>query len=119
MLQECERVGLDVDGVPLIVADVNDSASMNAMCARARVLINCVGPFFKWGEPVVRACVRNKCDYVDITGEPVFIDHTALHYHNAARENGVVRPSPPFHRATHPQLTLDPAFAAGGAHVRL
>lgn len=41
----------------LVVADTSDRASVNAMARSARVLLSTVGPFERYGEPVVRACV--------------------------------------------------------------
>jgi hypothetical protein len=39
-------------------------------CSSARVLINTVGPFRYWGEPVVKACVEAGTHYLDVCGEP-------------------------------------------------
>ena len=58
---------------PIVVADVGNASSLNAMAARAVVVIACVGPFRFFGEPVVRACVESGAHYVDITGEPVSV----------------------------------------------
>jgi len=33
-----------IEGIDAIVADVSDQASLEAMCAKTSVLINCVGP---------------------------------------------------------------------------
>ena len=35
---------LGISGIDIIVADVRDQDSLNSLCARASVLINCVGP---------------------------------------------------------------------------
>ena len=32
-----------------------------------------------YGEPVIRACIKTKCHYVDITGEP-YVRHSHTHY---------------------------------------
>jgi short subunit dehydrogenase-like uncharacterized protein len=48
-----------------------------------------VGPFARYGEPVVRACVEEGAHYVDITGEPAFVDLTLEAYDEMARERGV------------------------------
>lgn len=40
------------------------------MCAQTKVVINCCGPYRLYGEPVVKAAVENKANYVDISGEP-------------------------------------------------
>lgn len=73
-----EVPGFDADSVPLIVADVKDEASLAAMSATARVVINATGPFRFLGEPVVRACISTGTDYVDITGEPEFMERMEL-----------------------------------------
>jgi len=52
-----EVPGFDADSVPLIIPDVKDEASLAAMTATARVVINATGPFRFLGEPVVRACI--------------------------------------------------------------
>lgn len=40
------------------------------MAARAKVVVNCVGPYRFYGEPVVKACVNNGAHHVDVSGEP-------------------------------------------------
>ena len=42
--------------------------------ADARVVITTVGPYGKYGEPLVSACAEAGTDYVDLTGEPEFVD---------------------------------------------
>lgn len=34
----------NIEGIDTIVADINDQASLENMCAKATVVINCVGP---------------------------------------------------------------------------
>jgi short subunit dehydrogenase-like uncharacterized protein len=53
------------------------------------VVLNTVGPFAQYGEPVVSACVQAGTDYVDITGEPAFVDAMIARYDAPARERGV------------------------------
>lgn len=45
-------------------------ASGQRPCRGTKVLINTVGPFRYWGEPVVAACVAAGADYLDVCGEP-------------------------------------------------
>jgi short subunit dehydrogenase-like uncharacterized protein len=47
-------------------------------------MLNCVGPYRFFGEQVVKACVEAGTDYLDITGEPEFIERVELKYHDAA-----------------------------------
>jgi short subunit dehydrogenase-like uncharacterized protein len=75
-------------GAETLVANVGDQASLDAMAARARVLINCVGPFVDFGEPVVRAAIAAGAHYVDTTGEQPFL-HAMLVHDTWAKSQGV------------------------------
>lgn len=74
--------------VPIIIADTENSVSIEKMVKSTRVLINCVGPFREHGAPVVKACAAHGTDYVDICGEPEFLEQTELNVHDLAVENG-------------------------------
>ena len=69
----------------MIVADVDDPASMRAMAESTRVVITTVGPYIHYGEPVVAACAAAGTHYVDLTGEPEFVDLMWLRHHEQAR----------------------------------
>ncbi len=75
--------------IELLVADASDRASLEAVAAEARVVLTTVGPFALHGEPLVAACVAKGTDYVDITGEPEFVDRLIVGYDEAARAAGV------------------------------
>jgi len=59
------------------------------MTQRAKVLINCAGPFSGNGEKVVEVCISQNCDYCDITGEPDFYNKIVRKYHQKAKKGGV------------------------------
>jgi short subunit dehydrogenase-like uncharacterized protein len=52
----------------VLIASVTSREQLDAMTSQTKVLINAVGPFRFMGEYVVRSCVENGCDYVDVTG---------------------------------------------------
>jgi Uncharacterized conserved protein len=52
------------------------------------VVLSTVGPFLRYGEPLVAACAAAGTDYADITGEPEFVDRCWLRYHEAALASG-------------------------------
>ncbi|KAG9344775.1 hypothetical protein JZ751_010462 [Albula glossodonta] len=56
--------------VEIIVADVGEEESLAAMCKQGVIVLNCVGPYRFYGEPVVKACVENGTHCIDICGEP-------------------------------------------------
>jgi saccharopine dehydrogenase (NAD+, L-glutamate forming) len=74
--------------LPLMHADVTDPASLADVAGRARVVITTVGPYVEYGEPLVAACVEAGTDYVDLTGEPEFVDTVYVKHHARAVEAG-------------------------------
>lgn len=88
-LEECKRaiqtLNPDAD-VSIIVADSGDYESLKNMASQSRVIITTVGPYLLYGEPLVRACIEAGTHYVDLTGEPEFVDGLIHHYQQAAEE---------------------------------
>ena len=74
--------------LPLIEADASDPDSLRRLAESTRVLITTVGPYIKYGEPVVAACAAAGTDYVDLAGEPEFVDRVWLRYHAQAPQTG-------------------------------
>jgi short subunit dehydrogenase-like uncharacterized protein len=77
-----------LDTLRIIAADMDDPAALQAMAASTQVVITTVGPYLKYGEPVVAACAAAGTDYVDLTGEPEFVDRMWLGYHPQAVRSG-------------------------------
>ncbi|XP_063080153.1 saccharopine dehydrogenase a, tandem duplicate 1 [Engraulis encrasicolus] len=75
--------------VDIIVADVGAPDSLAAMCKQGVIVLNCVGPYRFWGEPVVKASVENGAHCIDICGEPQFLEGMQLNYNGQASEKGV------------------------------
>jgi len=83
--------GILGDGVPLpdlLEADAADPAALSRVAEAAKVVATTVGPYALYGEPLVAACAAAGTDYVDLTGEPEFVDRMWLGYHERARESG-------------------------------
>jgi short subunit dehydrogenase-like uncharacterized protein len=74
--------------LPLLTAEVDDAQSIRAVAESAQVVITTVGPYIRYGEPLVAACAKAGTDYVDLTGEPEFVDRMWLEYHELARSTG-------------------------------
>src|SRR3954454_9848290 len=79
------RLGIDV---PLLHADVEDEASLRSVAESARVVITTVGPYVRYGEPLVAACAAAGTDYVDLTGEPEFVDRMYVRHNAEAEKSG-------------------------------
>eukprot|EP00475_Leptophrys_vorax_P020040 TRINITY_DN2745_c0_g1_i2.p1 TRINITY_DN2745_c0_g1~~TRINITY_DN2745_c0_g1_i2.p1 ORF type:complete len:347 (-),score=94.03 TRINITY_DN2745_c0_g1_i2:417-1457(-) len=88
---EAVRKQIPQDHAPqVLIADCSDYKSILAMAQSARVIINCVGPYRFFGEVVVRACVEAATHYVDVTGEPEFMERMLLKYDDEAKSKGVL-----------------------------
>jgi short subunit dehydrogenase-like uncharacterized protein len=72
----------------LLEADVTDAASMRAVAEATRVIATTVGPYIHHGEPLVAACAAAGTDYLDLTGEPEFVDLMWLRHHETAVASG-------------------------------
>ena len=64
-----DEIGASPD-TPLVVADSEDPASIDAMAQQASVIISTVGPFQLYGSELVAACAKAGTGYVDLCGEP-------------------------------------------------
>ncbi|MDQ2636212.1 MAG: saccharopine dehydrogenase NADP-binding domain-containing protein [Actinomycetota bacterium] len=73
---------------PLISADASQPSSLNAMAARTQVVVTTVGPYIKYGLPLVAACAAAGTDYADLTGEPMFIRQSIDLHHKQAIDTG-------------------------------
>ncbi|CAM3442775.1 saccharopine dehydrogenase NADP-binding domain-containing protein [Nocardioides dubius] len=82
--------GIDprLETMELIVVDAADGDALRAVAERTRLVITTVGPYLEFGEPLVAACAAAGTDYVDLTGEPEFVDRMWLAHHETAVASG-------------------------------
>ena len=78
----------ELKDLPLLVADSGDAESLRAVAEATSVVITTVGPYLLYGEGLVRACAEAGTDYVDLTGEPEFVDRMYVAYHETAVASG-------------------------------
>lgn len=83
--QKDEKAEAKVD---IIVANSNDDASLDEMTKQTQVIISTVGPYLKYGEPLIKSCTKNGTDYVDLTGEAIFIKDMMDKYQDDAKKSG-------------------------------
>ncbi|BCB90228.1 saccharopine dehydrogenase family protein [Phytohabitans suffuscus] len=80
-----DRLGLTVD---VVTADAGDERALRDLAARTRLVATTVGPFIRYGGPLVAACAASGTDYVDLTGEPEFVDRVYVEHHATAERTG-------------------------------
>ncbi|HEX6383065.1 MAG TPA: saccharopine dehydrogenase NADP-binding domain-containing protein, partial [Anaerolineae bacterium] len=74
--------------LPILTGDSHDAASLQAIVAQTRVVATTVGPYAKYGTPLVAACVEQGVDYCDITGEPAWVRANIDAFHAQAEQTG-------------------------------
>jgi saccharopine dehydrogenase (NAD+, L-glutamate forming) len=77
-----------LSSLPLLVADSADPGGLRTLAASTRVVATTVGPYITHGEPLVAACAAEGTDYVDLTGEPEFVDTMYLRHNAEAVRSG-------------------------------
>ena len=83
-----ETLGDKAQSWPLLTADASKPSTLNAMAARTQVVVTTVGPYLKYGLPLVAACAAAGTDYADLTGEAIFIRESIDLYHKQAVDTG-------------------------------
>ncbi len=83
-----ETLGDEAQSWPLITADALQPSTLDDMAARTQVVVTTVGPYARYGLPVVAACAASGTDYADLTGESMFIRESIDLYHKQAVDTG-------------------------------
>ncbi len=73
---------------PLVVADVADPDSLRELAESTTALASTVGPYLRYGLPVVQACADAGTHYADLTGEVLFVRRAIDAVDARARETG-------------------------------
>ena len=82
------RQALNLPELPTIIADSADPASLNAMAKQAIALISTVGPYAKYGTPVLDACATEGTHYCDLTGEAQWMAEVYEQIDPIAKDSG-------------------------------
>ncbi len=83
-----DELGPPAAGWGLVVADSSDQSALDALAAQTKVVVTTVGPYLRYGLPLVAACAKAGTHYADLTGEPLFIRDAIDRYHEQAAQTG-------------------------------
>ncbi|MFE7741873.1 saccharopine dehydrogenase family protein [Nocardia sp. NPDC057455] len=83
-----DDLGPKAAGWGLVVADSKDQTALDELAARTKVVVTTVGPYLRYGLPLVAACAKAGTHYADLTGEPLFIRDAIDTYHEQAVATG-------------------------------
>ena len=82
-----DLIGAPAD-TPLVIADADDPASIQAMAERTEVVLTTVGPYQLYGGALVAACAAAGTAYVDLCGEPAWMRQMIDAHHEEAQRTG-------------------------------
>ena len=86
-LEELKKeLSLDVD---IFIAESNDQKALDNITKNTKVVLSTAGPFHRYSSNLVKSCVKNSSDYVDITGEFFWIREMIDLHHEEASSKGV------------------------------
>jgi short subunit dehydrogenase-like uncharacterized protein len=71
-------------------AALDDPASLRDLLADCAVVVDCAGPFVRYGEPVLAAAVQTRTHYLDTTGEQPYMKLAFERYGPGASEAEIV-----------------------------
>lgn len=74
--------------LPIVVADSDDPASLQDMVQRCKVVCTTVGPYARYGTPLVAACATSGTHYCDLAGEVQWMARVIPEYQAAAEASG-------------------------------
>jgi short subunit dehydrogenase-like uncharacterized protein len=85
--EKLEALARELDGeVAVKPATLDDPASLRDLLSDCAAVIDCAGPFLRYGEPVLRAAVETSTHYLDTTGEQPYIKMAFERYGPGAAE---------------------------------
>ena len=68
---------------------VDKSAALDQFTSQCNICISAAGPYRFLGPPVVQSCINTKTNYIDVTGEPEFIEKMIVTYDDQARDANI------------------------------
>ena len=85
-----EKLQNEIPGKPeIVIADANNEQALIKLTASTKVVASYAGPFNKYSNLLVKACVETGTHYVDITGEAIWVRDLIDNYHQRCIDNKI------------------------------
>lgn len=72
--------------IPIVIADATEPESLRRLAENTEVVCTTVGPYTRYGTPLVEACLGAGTDYCDLTGEINWVREMIDRFHEKALE---------------------------------
>ena len=76
------------ENIGMIIVDSNDQTSIDAMVDQTKCVLTTVGPYQLYGENIIKTCISSGTDYVDLCGEPGWMNKIITECSNEAKGSG-------------------------------
>jgi short subunit dehydrogenase-like uncharacterized protein len=90
--EKLRRVLADVspaaDQIPTMIADSGDAVSLSVLVKSTKVVLTTVGPYAKYGNELVKACVEAGTHYCDLAGEVQWMRSMIDQHQEEAQSSG-------------------------------
>jgi short subunit dehydrogenase-like uncharacterized protein len=84
----CSDLAVRPGSLPILIADSHDTESMQRLARDAKIVLTTVGPYAKYGSPLVEACATNGTQYCDLTGEVQWMRKMIDQFQSEAERSG-------------------------------
>jgi len=84
---ESVRDDIGVDW-PILVADAADPKALQTVAQSTTAVVTTVGPYWKYGLPLVEACAKAGTHYADLAGEVLFMRESIDRFDAVAKKSG-------------------------------
>jgi short subunit dehydrogenase-like uncharacterized protein len=85
---ELAAITPEAAALPILLGDSHDATAIGAIARRTRVVCSTVGPYARWGSPLIAACADAGTSYCDLTGETDWVRAMIDAHHARAVETG-------------------------------
>ncbi|MCX5041834.1 saccharopine dehydrogenase NADP-binding domain-containing protein [Aldersonia sp. NBC_00410] len=82
------ELGATAQDWAIVTADAASASDVAALATRTRVVVTTVGPYAKYGLPLVEACAHAGTHYADLTGEVLFVRECIERFQEHALASG-------------------------------
>lgn len=83
-----DSLGAPAANWELVLVDSFDEEGLLRLASRSTAVVSTVGPYRKYGMPLLAACARAGTGYADLTGEVLFVREAIARFDLLAKESG-------------------------------
>ena len=76
--------------IDVLKVDSFDHDSVDNMCSQSKLILTTVGPYSIYGEYLIESCIKHSTHYIDLTGEPDFVNKIKSKYSDDAQKSGSI-----------------------------